>query len=931
MEVTTSKEKEESSSPVQNSPPPSSSRLPPDGHEFPNYQEVEFERPYIMEPNSTDHLSAINKFKSPPPPIPLKRSTITTNKESDMIKPPSVSSRLSYINNDESKNNVASWLKNDKNVMPERKVSLGSTSEFGNSRWKKDEKSAGSVKDKIAIFSSSTDTEPVFPQSPNIINKKLNKFFKSSDDIFKDSSDKNKNVKPNLYKSTSKIDTLNVISNNLKNDSNISTSVSDFTKYNSDSNKLWPKSNLSYPDRSASSVDLSSTSTIKTKTEDDTKDKFYTLPKKISSTVPESNNSNFQDDVSNLKSRSQSMTDVAGSRISQIYRTTSMVGAYPNQDTADSRRLALNSLIEQRRRSMSKLKGLVIPEKVVEISTVQPVVDLPEIKSVDAIIPNKKIFNKEDNVKETTPLSTTHQRSSSVNSTINLSSPPWKSNYDSNITKYSPAFKRKSLQVYGTSTYNSNETDSIYQKSKLPELPIKNNDDKIKSNNFNPDYQIPSLPEPTKPNETVYVETITSPTCSDYSYDYSNSLPDMNSLSNIQTEDSLKSFQDQKSEMKTEVESDNDSAVSSSQSSYSKDFSSPPASLQDTNYRRNTDVSAHIYTQTSTEERFDPTTDKMTITKTYSSEATISVCPTKTSRSNSNSNNYDSLNRRILKAQSVEAINRKNILASAKCRSGQDLNSPLIQRKFDESESICTNDVITKQTSLPNNLGTEDSAYGSDLYKDTNQSKFSDYSDNSMHESSDNSLDFDIKLREPIKNNSKTNIWEKSDTKYNSSPVTKEVEKISDKITNDYDVFKNKTTDLKNPIKPEVKSRTTSLINNNNNNINNFAPSKPSRLSTSELKKNFEKVTPITTTPIRSISKSVTTTTNTFKLSTTDSSVSESSSRSETRYKNGSTSSLTNSDFDSLNSSITSTSQVITKFIITFLKLIIIFFRTWNN
>ena len=51
----------------------------------------------------------------------------------------------------------------------------------------------------------------------------------------------------------------------------------------------------------------------------------------------------------------------------------------------------------------------------------------------------------------------------------------------------------------------------------------------------------------------------------------------------------------------------------------------------------------------------------------------------------------ESLSRRVLKPQSVEAINRKNILASAKCRSGRDLNgSPLIQRKFSDDEDVST-------------------------------------------------------------------------------------------------------------------------------------------------------------------------------------------------------------------------------------------------
>ena len=49
------------------------------------------------------------------------------------------------------------------------------------------------------------------------------------------------------------------------------------------------------------------------------------------------------------------------------------------------------------------------------------------------------------------------------------------------------------------------------------------------------------------------------------------------------------------------------------------------------------------------------------------------------------------MSRRVLKPQSVEAINRKNILASAKCRSGRDLSgSPLIQRKFSDDEDVPT-------------------------------------------------------------------------------------------------------------------------------------------------------------------------------------------------------------------------------------------------
>jgi len=49
------------------------------------------------------------------------------------------------------------------------------------------------------------------------------------------------------------------------------------------------------------------------------------------------------------------------------------------------KRNSLNQLIEQRRKSISKLRGLVIPEKdTVPID--QPIVDLPEIKSRDSIL-----------------------------------------------------------------------------------------------------------------------------------------------------------------------------------------------------------------------------------------------------------------------------------------------------------------------------------------------------------------------------------------------------------------------------------------------------------------------------------------------------------------------------------------------------------------
>lgn len=69
---------------------------------------------------------------------------------------------------------------------------------------------------------------------------------------------------------------------------------------------------------------------------------------------------------------------------SQISRTNSLASTF-KRPGEDVKRNSLNQLIEQRRRSISKLRGLVIPEKD-SVSINQPIVDLPEIKSRDSIL-----------------------------------------------------------------------------------------------------------------------------------------------------------------------------------------------------------------------------------------------------------------------------------------------------------------------------------------------------------------------------------------------------------------------------------------------------------------------------------------------------------------------------------------------------------------
>ncbi|KAJ8938059.1 hypothetical protein NQ318_014540 [Aromia moschata] len=270
-----------------------------------------------------------------------------------------------------------------------------------------------------------------------------------------------------------------------------------------------------------------------------------------------------------------------------------------------------NLMMEQRRRGLSKLKGLVIPET--SENDVQPAINIPEIKSQPATFVQ---VPKLDNINNNTQIFTTNH--DSLKSSIVI--PPWPTNTTSNIPKYSPAFKRKSLQVYPT---NVERTDSCEYVANAEVIKYC---DKSSS-------KLNKLDDDINPPKSL--ESISSPTRSDCSFDYVSSTKRY-------IREPIDSFQ--KSHVgKVEDESDNDSAVSSSQSSYNSRFSPPPS-------------------------------------------------PTRSYDLNSYKNkSEDELNsqNRLLKPSSVEAINRKNILASAKCRSGKDLKigSPVIRRKQEEQAS----------------------------------------------------------------------------------------------------------------------------------------------------------------------------------------------------------------------------------------------------
>lgn len=280
-------------------------------------------------------------------------------------------------------------------------------------------------------------------------------------------------------------------------------------------------------------------------------------------------------------------------------------------------------------------------------------------------------------------------------------------------SKYSPAFKRKSLTVYGTSMTGSSINGS----------PMKNSQPSA----------TPTFSEPPKS-----LESICSPTRSDYSFEFASatSSPDGTRTRPRTMQRRARLDYD---------DSDNDSAVSSSQSSISRGFSPPMSPVPserstissersyvstELGYQRRALIADNVGRSSVRDVRDSTGVEKDQFAgrigvlgeRTYLTErssssssgsnprspqpnelasrnsqipqrqlrrsnSTDTNCSTSSTLTSGSQASAESLSRRVLKPQSVEAINRKNILASARCRSGRDLNgSPLIQRKFSDDE-----------------------------------------------------------------------------------------------------------------------------------------------------------------------------------------------------------------------------------------------------
>lgn len=277
---------------------------------------------------------------------------------------------------------------------------------------------------------------------------------------------------------------------------------------------------------------------------------------------------------------SQSYASLPRRTVPTLERRTSFSGQ--PLETETGRKVAVANILEQRRRSLSKLRGLVIPDRPqIPISNLEPILDLPEIKSRDS----DKINNKFNGI----PAS-----------------------YSTTVVKRETTKTMNSIKPAPT-TYKS-----ILANNRLPSGGFKKNSD---------------LVPPVKPPRTSLGVSKSS------------------------------AFE----------ESDSDSVFSSK-------VSSPPTSP-----------------------RLPVTVvpEKFALTRTLSSETNTSIASSTTSTLTSGSGSQAScssagstpaidMSRRVIKSMSgsSDSMNRKNILASAKCRSGRDDSSSLVRnRRFEDEDS----------------------------------------------------------------------------------------------------------------------------------------------------------------------------------------------------------------------------------------------------
>lgn len=225
------------------------------------------------------------------------------------------------------------------------------------SNWRKDEKSEKSVRDKIAMFSN----DDIKPKDSKILNKSTENLLL---DNGVDRSRRNCELEClTLTRKAQSVDTLDTIDSSSENpfQRNISESVCD---NNSSSKKFESLPSNIYP------------YTMRAYSVENLRDVDSNAPKQplIASNRTVMNSAPVIPD---------SYASLPRSKPPTITRTTSFSGSRENQNYDERRRTSISNLLEQRKKSMSKLRGLIIPEKTALSNETEQILDLPEIKSAD--------------------------------------------------------------------------------------------------------------------------------------------------------------------------------------------------------------------------------------------------------------------------------------------------------------------------------------------------------------------------------------------------------------------------------------------------------------------------------------------------------------------------------------------------------------------
>ncbi|XP_065207330.1 uncharacterized protein bbg isoform X2 [Planococcus citri] len=761
------------------SSPPAYSRMPPDGHEFPqNYQEIG--------PNGTYELTAIPAVPGSEPPsytvdaYYTKKSAyidvINEAKLLDVERKPSENDADTMKMAMSSHNKPSFSSSKTRNGDELGMAPVAATRTRGHASWRNDEKSERSVKDKIAMFSSAivkagSKGTSNGSSGPSCGNLSKSRHRSSEDNVaLVDGGGVGSMLHSRVYSKS--IYSMNSIGCRGGSYSDVMSSTQPSYHhhgYGGGSNHLHQqpqqqrgfKSKDTYPvlhcqrasvggvdstnpinimNRTQSSIDLtlssSSCSSAYSSCSPDsslspmsspsyTIGSSSTLPRKHKSHHltngtgggPNNSTSCFSSSSSTSSTSSSSSSSYNDKKHTSLTRTTSFTGTttlhsrsqslvdvlhtphrYGNYEdsAASSRKDSLTTLIEQRRRTMSKLRGLVIPEKTCESQ--KPIIDLPEIKSKEA---------DRFNCCPVTGHSMTRGGIKQEHTTAYDSS--WKSVLNaSDMPKYSPAFKRKTLTVYGVSSSASSLSSSL--NSSREEL---RSDNIVSKTN--------KSPPPAKPPRNSVTNAYNNPQLLYGPPVYKSLFANNPSNNHTLNEKSTDTRKDNKSLTndsysisrmdvcsKLQEDSDNDSAVSSSRSSLCQEYSPPSSPSPNTEYDSQTNdrISNDSPSQSSSR----------TLRRTLSSETNVSVTSTISTltsgsqascSSNGDNSGKEGKSKRILKAESVEAINRKNVLSSAKYSCGQDfkVGSPLIKDVFENHQNGIFN---TSSTTSAAEAATED-------------------------------------------------------------------------------------------------------------------------------------------------------------------------------------------------------------------------------